>query len=87
MSSENGEVYIMSDEDDDEWVSPTPAQTAIVEAVTEATDLSAGDVDDIEEYVDLADLRTTLEDDGEALTFTVEDHEVTVDADGDITVD
>jgi len=87
MSSENGEVYIMSPSGDEEWVTPTPARTAITDAVTEATDLEGEDVDDIEEYVDIPDLRAVLEGDDDELTFRVEDHEVTVTGDGDIQVE
>lgn len=84
MSTENGEIYIMSG-DGDEWVTPTPARTAIVDAVIEATDLDAGDIDDIESYVDLTDLRNVL-DRREQLTFSVEGHDVVVDETGNIDV-
>lgn len=87
MSSEEGEVYIMSDVGDEEWVSPTPARTVIMDAVTSATDLEATDLEDLEEYVDVEALREVLDGDDEELTFTVEDHEVVVTGDGDIDVD
>jgi|AntRauTorcE11898_2_1112593.scaffolds.fasta_scaffold21919_2 hypothetical protein len=87
MSSEDGEVYIMTGEGDEEWVSPTPAQTAITDAVTDATNLAEEDIDDIETYVDLGELRRVLDGDDEELTFTLEDHEVTVTDAGDISID
>jgi hypothetical protein len=87
MSSENGEVYIMSPSGDEEWVTPTPARTAIAEAVTDATDLESEDVGDVEEHVDLPALRAVLDGDDDELTFTVEGHEVTVTGDGDIQVE
>jgi hypothetical protein len=87
MSSENGEVYIMSPSGDEEWVTPTPARTAIADAVAEATDLEGEDIGDVEEYVDLPALRAVLDGDEEELTFTIEGHEVTVTGAGDIHVE
>lgn len=86
MSSEDGEVYIMSEAGDEEWVSPTPARTAIPDAVADATDLEDDDIDDIEEYVDLPALREVLDGGEDELTFTIEGHKVTVTDDGDIDV-
>lgn len=86
MSPDNGEVYILQGTGEEEWVRPTPARTAIAEAVTAATDLTADDLNDIDVYVDLAALGAAL-DDGDAHTFTVEGHEVTVDPSGDIAVE
>lgn len=87
MSFEDGEVYIMTGVGDEEWVSPTPAQTAITDAITNATDLAKKDIDDIDTYVDLQDLRAVLDGvDGE-LTFTVEDHDVTITEAGEISVE
>jgi hypothetical protein len=85
MSSDNGDVYILRETDDEEWVSPTPARTAVAEAVTAATDLDDGDVDDIEAAVDFDALGTALADD-EPYTVTVAGHEVTVDPSGAIEV-
>ncbi len=87
MSSENGDVYIMSPSGDEEWVSPTPVRTAIADAVADATDLAGDEVGDIEEYVDLPALRAVIDGDEEQLTFSVEDHEVTITDEGDIQVD
>jgi hypothetical protein len=86
MSSEDGDVYIMSPSGDEEWVSPTPAQTAITDALTDATDVSADDIADLETYVDRGDLRAVLDGDSDELTFEVEGHDVTVTAAGDIDV-
>lgn len=87
MSSEDGEVYIMTGAGDEEWVSPAPAQTAITEAITDVTDLTEQDVDDIDTYVDLRDLRAVLDGEDGELTFTVEDHHVTITETGDISVE
>ncbi|MEF8785409.1 MAG: HalOD1 output domain-containing protein [Haloarculaceae archaeon] len=87
MSSEDGEVYIMTGVGDEEWVSPTPAQIAITDAVTGATDLTEADIGDIETYVDLDELRAVLAGDDDTVTFTVEDHEIMVTNTGDISVD
>lgn len=87
MSSENGEVYIMSAVGDEEWVSPTPVQTAIREAVIDATALTDDEIDNIESYVEMEALRAVLAGEDDELTVTVEDHEVTVTSDDDITVE
>jgi len=87
MSSEEHEVYIMQDEEEEEWVSPTPARAVILEAVTDQTDLEEGDLDDLGAYVDRDELREVLEEDGaDKTTFAVEGHDVTVDSDGNVTV-
>jgi hypothetical protein len=86
MSSEDGTVYMMSPSGEEEWMSPKPAETVVTEAVTGATDLSDEDIDDLESYVDLGDLRAVLDGDEDELTFEVEGHDVTVTGDGDIDV-
>ena len=86
MSSENGAVYMMSPSEDEGWVSPTPAQTAITDAVTAATALGDDDIDDLETYVDRQKLRAVLDGDADDLTFEIEGHDVTVTGDGNIEV-
>ena len=77
----------MSDEDGEEWVSPTPVRVAISEAVVDATDLEDDDLGDLESYVDIEDLRELLDGDREEdLSFAVEGHDVTISEDGDIDV-
>ncbi|RXK49039.1 HalOD1 output domain-containing protein [Halorientalis pallida] len=94
MGANDGEVYILrsdeeGDTDDEEaWVSPQPASRVVLEAVAEAVDGDADDFDDLDVYVDLDDLAAVFDDDEtDDITFSVEDHEVTVDATGDVTVD
>lgn len=88
MSSETGGVYLMQDDDDGEWVRPIPAGVAVSDALGERTDLDADEVDTLDAYVDLDDLRALLGDErSEPLTFSVEGHEVSIDADGEITID
>lgn len=86
MSSEDGEMYIMSPSGDEEWVSPTPAGAAVAEAVSESTDVSSEDIDDLGAYVDPGNVRAVLDGSDENVTFEVEGHDVTVTADGDIDV-
>jgi hypothetical protein len=83
MGSEDT-VYIMQETEGDEWVSPTPARAAIIEAVTAGTDLDAEDLDDLESYVDPEAVRSVIEAEGERLTFPVEGHEVTLSEEGTI---
>lgn len=88
MSSENGGLYIMRDDDDEQWVRPTPAGAAIVDAVLSQTALSEDDLSNIHSYVDREDLRSVLENEAaDPLTFTVEGYDVTVAHGGEITVE
>ncbi|MEF8821157.1 MAG: HalOD1 output domain-containing protein [Halovenus sp.] len=89
MSSDKGGLYIMRDDDDDEqWIRPTPAGAAIVDAVLTQTDLSEDELSNIHSYVDRDELRTVLEDEtADPLTFAVGGHDVTVAHGGEITVE
>lgn len=89
MSPEDGDVYVMSEEDEgEEWVSPTPVGIAVRDALADATDLEADDLDALEAYADMDDLRELLEGGGdEAVSFEVEGHDVTVQPDGEIDVE
>jgi ethanolamine utilization protein EutQ (cupin superfamily) len=86
MSSEEREVYIMEDTDE-EWVRPTPAGVAIRKAVARETGLDDSDLGDLTEYVEFEEVRAVLEGDGDELTITIEGHTVTVLPSGDIEVD
>jgi hypothetical protein len=93
MSANDGEVYILrSDEgdidDEEAWVSPQPASQVVLEAVANAADGDVDDFDDLDSYVEFDELAAVFDDEGtDALTFSVEDHEVTVEATGDVRVD
>jgi hypothetical protein len=91
MSSNEGTVYMLRNramEESDDWVSPEPASDVISKAIIEATDLSAGDIDALETYVDSESLRAVVaEGTTESLTFAVEGRDVTITADGDVSVD
>jgi hypothetical protein len=87
MSTEQGDLYILLAEEDGEWERPIPARDAIRDAVVAATDLEETDIDELDTYLDPARLRDLLEGDGEhTRTFRIEGTEVTVTADGEITV-
>lgn len=87
MSSEDSEIYLLSPEEgEDDWVSPTPARSAIVEALARDADLDDDDVDDLEAYVHPNAVREVLESESDTISFEVEGHEVTVDASGEVTV-
>lgn len=85
MSPDTGNVYIMTGDGEGEWVRPTPAKTAIVDAVTAATDLTVDDLADVETYVDLAELAAALEEQT-AYTAVVEGYDVTIQPSGEIAV-
>jgi len=87
MKSDHGTVYMIRGHEDDEWVSPEPAEAVITDAVLEATDLTAGDIDHIDSYVEAEKLRAVVGDgDTKSITFDIENSEVTVTADGNVTV-
>ncbi len=86
MPSENGEAYVIRDAGDDVWERPMPVSTAVVNAVTDATDLAGEDLADLDSYVDVSDLQDVLAAEEGAVEFAVEGHEVRVTADGDIEV-
>jgi hypothetical protein len=91
MSSNEGTVYMLRNratEGSDDWVSPEPAEDVITDAVLEATDLDADDIDELDTYVNSESLRAVVgERTTESLTFTVEGHDVTITADGEVSVD
>jgi len=87
MNSENGTVYLIQGQADDEWLRPKPAEAVIVDAVVEETSLTREDVGHIDSYVDAESLRAVVgSGEEERLTFAIEDVEVTVTAGGDVTV-
>ena len=94
MGANDGEVYILrpdeeGDTDDEEaWVSPQPASRVVLEAVANAVDGDVDDFDDLDAYVNLDELAAVFDDeDAEEISFSIEGHDVTVDAAGDVTVD
>ncbi|MEF8827711.1 MAG: HalOD1 output domain-containing protein [Haloarcula sp.] len=91
MSSNEANVYLLRNramEGSDGWVSPEPASDVIADAVIEATDLAEGDIDTLDTYVDSESLRAVVtEGTTESLTFAVEGHDVTITADGEVSVD
>jgi hypothetical protein len=86
MQSEDGEVYIITANGNEEWATPTPVGTAIVDAVVDRTDLAQSDIEDIEAYVDLDTLAAVVTGEDDTIEFEIEGHDVFVDADGDIEV-
>jgi len=73
---------------DGEWVSPRPVGEAVADAVTATSDLTTDEIDDLEAYVDPADLAAHLDGEAdEAFTFTVEGHTVAGTPAGTVEVD
>jgi hypothetical protein len=87
MSSEDGDVYIMREGEDGEWVSPRPALEVITEAIADSTDMDEGEIEDLESHVDTAALRGVLNGDDGEVSFEFEDLEVTVDGAGEVAVE
>lgn len=90
MSFDQGAVYMIRDravDDSDDWVSPVPASDIITDAVVEATDLTADDIDDLDTYVDSTALRAVISGPEESITFAVNGYDVTVSGDGTVEVD
>lgn len=92
MSSDHRDIYVIrgdaSDADDEEgWLVPEPADEVIVDEILDATALSRDDVEPLSDYVEYEQLHELLAGDGpDDLTFAMEDVEVTVTADGSVTV-
>lgn len=92
MNSDHRDVYLIredvDDVDEEGWLAPEPADEVILAEVLDSTDLSQEDIEPLGEYVDFERLHDLLAGDSEedALTFTVEDIDVTVCADGSVTV-
>lgn len=89
MSPNEGTPYVIrhsSDQGDDEWVSPEPADEVVIDAVVAAGDLEPDDVDDLSSYVDVSSLAAVLDGEDDEITFTVEGHEVLVTSDGSVDV-
>lgn len=87
MGSDDGDVYIMQEGEDGEWVNPTSARSLILEALEDDGDVDPDEVEDLGEYVDWDELRDVFDGDAEDVTFEVEDVNVTVDEDADIDVE
>lgn len=92
-----GQVYLLRAggepiaEGDDEtaWVTPKPAEEAIVDELVEATDDDPEAFDALSSYVDVAELKAVLDPGTETedmVTFDVEGYEVTVHESGDVEV-
>ncbi|MFB6141851.1 MAG: HalOD1 output domain-containing protein [Halorientalis sp.] len=95
MGVKDGEVYILSpdadgdpDDEAEAWMTPRPASEVVIDRVAAAADESPDEFDDLSAYVDTADLAAVFAEDGEedAVTFDVDDHEVTVRASGDVEI-
>lgn len=89
MSPNEGTPYMIrhaSDQGDDEWVSPEPADEVITDAVVAAGDVEPDDVDDLSSYVDVSELAAVLDGEDAEISFTVEDHDVLVTSDGSVEV-
>lgn len=84
-----GEHYVIPAGGGDEWVRPQPVDELVVDAVLEDTDYDEGELESLSSYVGLDELVALFEDDTDAtdLSFTVEDHNVTVHHTGDVDVD
>jgi hypothetical protein len=73
--------------DEGGWEQPVPVGRAIVEAVTNVTDLAEEDLDDLSTYVDTHRIVRLLETDTtDPVSFEIEGHDVTLHADGGIHV-
>ncbi|WEL22727.1 HalOD1 output domain-containing protein [Halorhabdus sp. BNX81] len=83
-----GDRYIIPESAGDEWVRPQPVDELVVDAVLENTDYDEDDLDSLSSYVDIEALVELFDDDTDAtdLSFSVEDHEVTVHHTGDVDV-
>lgn len=90
METDDADLYVVRTGDGDdggrEWVRPSSVEEAVVDALTETTTLTAGEVDPLGTYVDTGDLRSVLRATGGTVTFPVEEYQVTVHSSGRVTV-
>ena len=74
--------------DEGGWEQPVPVDRAIVDAITNVTDLTEEDLADLSAYVDTHRIVRLLETDAtDPVSFEVEGHDVTLHADGGIHVE
>lgn len=74
--------------DENGWETPVPVGKAVADAVTDATDVPATEIDDLAAYVDTDRVVNLLETDRSIpVSFRVEGHSVTLHPDGDVTVE
>lgn len=87
MTSE--EHYVIPASVGDEWVRPQSVDEFVVAAVLESADYDEDELDPLSSYVDLDELVALFADDTDAtdLSFTVEEHDVTVHHTGDVDVE
>ncbi|PSQ00619.1 hypothetical protein BRC92_12030 [Halobacteriales archaeon QS_4_69_31] len=88
----DGDLYVLGPGGDgdgsEKWVSPRPVDEVVVDVLTDETELSADEIDDLDAYVDRDDLAASLDGETEVdtLRFEVEGHEVVVETDGTVDV-
>ena len=86
MGSEDGDVYIMQEGEEGDWVNPTSARTLILETLEADGEVDPEDVE-LDDYVDWEELQAVLDGEADDLTVEIEDVTVTVDGDGNVEVD
>jgi len=86
---DSGEHYVIPAGAGDEWVRPQPVDELVVDAVLENADYDEDALDPLSSYVDLDELVALFADDTDAtdLSFSVEDHDVTVHHTGEVDVE
>lgn len=89
-----GDLYVIPDSaeeagDDETWIQPQSIDEVVIDALLDATEYEADDIDSLREYVDYDELAALFEEDAsdDTLSFPVEDHEVTVHQSGEVEVE
>ena len=83
-------LYIIPDDDDeDKWVQPRSVETIVADSVREATGVTEDELLPLADYVDEAALTELFDESSNraAVSFRVEDHDVTVNQSGDVTIE
>lgn len=85
-----GELYVIPADvsDGEEWLQPRPVEELVVDAIVDATEYDADDLDPLAEYVEYESLASLFDgtDEAETVSFDVEGCEVTISAAGDVEV-
>lgn len=88
-----GDRYVIpssaKDADGESWIQPRSVEEIVIDAVIEATDCDAADLEPLETYVDNDALTAVFDDESEetSLTFELESSAVTIHSTGDVDVE
>ena len=87
-----GDLYVIPSSaektDEETWIQPRSVEEIVIDAVIEATDHDASDLNPLETYVDSDALAAVFDEEGAvaSVSFELEDSVVTIHSSGDVDV-